>query len=411
MSYIHLSIEKIGETLGISLDKIISISWKITEILQSRLDKVNEILQALQEYLMLLKQGVTIGSAIIESTKNLQENSFSQIENLAIFTKNDFIEYFPDSDIEIYLPLFSQSRVTEDYFIKEYPNEVNFKPLIKIKEEAYFLITGNYLFIAIGEKLKTVLGDNNKLADRFYKHKGNFLERKVLKHFKNIFGEKAKFYNSVYETSNSQNEHDILIIYKKTLIIIECKTTRIPKNFRDVEKGYKRISSKFNESIQAAFDQARRLKKLILSQGKNDLYDKDGNLLLQISLKEIDNIECVCITKESEGHLATNLNYLLKKEVNEDYPYCLNLADLTQLSEFKNYLGITPRKFVTYIKFRKALHGKVFSDDELDYWGYYLKEKSFKSLLKEREGLIQLDPSYSNIFDEAYLQKIRSKSS
>ena len=81
MSYIHLSIEKIGETLGISLDKIISIS-KITEILQSRLDKVNEILQALQEYLMLLKQGVTIGSAIIESTKTFKKILFLKLKIL-----------------------------------------------------------------------------------------------------------------------------------------------------------------------------------------------------------------------------------------------------------------------------------------------------------------------------------------
>ena len=196
-----------------------------------------------------------------------------------------------------------------------------------------------------------------------------------------------------------------MVLYKRTLLVIECKTTKITKNFRDVEKSYTRISTDFNESIQAGYNQARNLKELILSQEKTTLYNKKSDLVLEILRDEIDNIECICITKENEGFLATNLSLLLRKEDGEDYPYCINLNDLTQLSEFKSSIKITPQKFLSFLKHRKKLHGKVISDDELNFWGYYLQNGDFGDLIRTQSDFIQLDLSYSKIFDEAYVQK------
>ena len=48
------------------------------------------------------------------------------------------------------------------------------------------------------------------------------------------------------------------------------------------------------------------------------------------------------------------------------------------------------------------LHGKVFSDDELDYAGYFMSHGGFDSAIKTHADLLQLDADYSSLFDDLY---------
>lgn len=147
------------------------------------------------------------------------------------------------------------------------------------------------------------------------------------------------------------------------------------------------------------------LKKLILNQTETPLYNQKGKILTVVKRSDVDSIECICVTKENEGALATSLNLLLEKDDLEYFPYSINLAHLTQLSELQNdeEIQLSPRKLIHFLQERKKLHGKVFSLDELDYWGCYLRDGSFNNYLNKQP--CYLDPNFSKIFDAAWYRK------
>ena len=254
--------------------------------------------------------------------------------------------------------------------------------------------------------LESILIQNRKIKADLQRYRGDYLEATTLQQLEAIFEDLGTIYTSVYEKASSEYEHDIIVLYQKTLLIVECKAKLIVDYFSGLSKnGYPKLKQQFNKSIQAGYEQCMCLKKLILSQEQTKLYDQQGNVIVTINRDDFTFIECICITLENEGALATSLNILLKKDEGEDYPYCVNLRDLTQLATYKDdeTIQLTPRKFVHFLKERKHLHGKVFSNDELDYWGCFLAEGSFDKYLNNQP--CYLDPNFSKIFDEAWHRK------
>ena len=120
---------------------------------------------------------------------------------------------------------------------------------------------------------------------------------------------------------------------------------------------------------------------------------------------QLRDIECICVTKENEGMLATNLSLLLKKGADEEYPYCISLYDLRQLAEYRDKFGITAELFAEYVAQRKHTQGKGFSDDELDFWGYFLTHKGFARVVEDPREIVPISLGYSSMFDKAYRER------
>src|SRR5262249_45889127 len=106
--------------------------------------------------------------------------------------------------------------------------------------------------------------------------------------------------------------------------------------------------------------------------------------------------------RDNYGPLATDLALLLEKEDGEPYPWAINVLDLEVLGEAWNYFGWSTRELLEYLQHRIRLHGKVFSDDELVFAGYYVKHGSLEQVQQAQADHIALDPSYSNVFDDIY---------
>jgi hypothetical protein len=104
------------------------------------------------------------------------------------------------------------------------------------------------------------------------------------------------------------------------------------------------------------------------------------------------------LVRDNFGPLATNLALLLDKEVDESYPWVINVIDLSNLAEAWSYFGWGPKEFRRYLEQRIVLHGKVFSDDELDYAGFFVRHDGFGSAIKTNADLLQLNPDYSSVF-------------
>ena len=109
------------------------------------------------------------------------------------------------------------------------------------------------------------------------------------------------------------------------------------------------------------------------------LYDKDGQLTGQLIPHEIKLIIGVVVTRDDFGALATNLKLLLEKEPEGAYPWVVNIIDLGNLAEAWKSLGYNTDKLRHYLEQRILVHGKVFSPDELDFAGFFLRHGSLNA--------------------------------
>jgi hypothetical protein len=75
---------------------------------------------------------------------------------------------------------------------------------------------------------------------------------------------------------------------------------------------------------------------------------------------------------------------------------------LGTLAEAWKYFGNKTDKLRRYLEQRILLHGKVFSPDELDFAGFFIRHGSFEAALRARADMVPLNPNYSGIFDEIY---------
>lgn len=408
---------------GLNLEKILDICDKSILISKTKIEEVfNVMLPAIaihQEFVKQLDVAININDALIAKEDAFHKMSKLQKEREAFYKcsqegfrifKSELLAYFTEDEINSFKTHFVQVRaeICQDIPLEDINEFISatLKPLIQVDENSFYVSIANSLYRSLRYHLELLLTKDQKLKDRFQKNKGKHLEDAAIKNFKAIFGDLGTIYPSVYESDDSQNEHDIVIVYQKTLFIIECKATLISDYFSGHSNNrYQKLKQQFKRSIQSGYDQAMCLKKLILSQIETPLYNQKGKILTTVKRSDFDSIECICVTKENEGALATSLNLLLEKDDLEDFPYSINLADLTQLAELQDdkEVQLTPRKFVRFLEARKHLHGKVFSVDELDYWGCYLTEGSFDNYLNNQP--CYLDPNFSKIFDAAWYRK------
>jgi hypothetical protein len=397
---------------GLDIQDFTDLSDYIIGVLDRRLKEGPEtLMKSWLTFRQRCDEGVDPEAALAEAKRNLEPHAFSQFALVGQVTLPELRSAFPAEKIDSYLSFLSQERASApaDFSFPTEQHLIEQRPLVLVRPDTYHLLTGNILFLSILRGLESLLAGDPALDERPNRHKGKVLESSTLTLFRSIFGEEAAYFEQIYETGDAHGEHDILILYKDMLFIVECKAKRIRKNFRDVDRAIERITSDFKGYIQAACDQANKLKRLILNQDETPLFDSRGDEVLRIRKSQLRQIECICVTKESEGMLATNLALLLNKEADEEYPYCISSYDLHQLSEYRVKIGITASLFVEYVGQRKHIQGKAFSDDELDFWGYFLTHKGFASVIEDRREIVPISLGYSSMFDKAYRERHEQK--
>lgn len=404
--------KEIETSIGINVQDIIEICVFIEDTLKERI--TNGPVKAYKcwlEFRRELDKGIDFEIAITNARKCVSDDVASSIMRMGIITFSEIKNKFSQEKATAFINLVSQKRKNnleiQDTSELIFPTEelsVSLKPLANLDNNEFTLITSNHLIFAIQENLYQCI-EHLGILEKYNRKKGDFLEKNSLCLLKNIFGETAQYYTEVYETSKDQNEHDIIILYKRCLIIIECKAKRIRKDFRDIEKSFVRIQHGFKSYIQEGYDQSRKLEKLIISQQETILYKKGGDIALKINRRDFDKIEKIVLTHENEGILATKLSLLLQLDHGDVFPICLNINDLKQLSQYKQHIQLTGEKFITYLSQRKLLHHKIANDDELDIFGFFLNKGSLEEIINSKCDIYYIEPGFSKIFDEAYRNK------
>lgn len=404
----------ISAHFGLSHKDMIEITDRIGNILQNRIYYIYKILgdvdakrlefanSDVNEYHENLK-------ALQESCGPLMSEFMRLSEELCIFKFNE-IEGVDPAKLEKFKQHFVLKKGSANdikYITDENSLETN--PIITVDEENYAICSVNFMLLAVQNKIDQYFKES-KFNDRFRKARDIKLEQDAKEVFSELLPENSIVLESVFENNKSSNEHDLVIITDRTILIVEAKAAPRREPLRDPSRAFIRIKDDFKKKsgIQSGCDQALNLKTLIEKNEITTLYDKKGNVLHTISKQDFDEIYCICVTKDDFGLLATDLTILLEKPDGVKYPWVINIDDLRFLISCLKYIGKDWLYFIDYLSQRVNLMGKIIAADELEIAGAFLKYNGFENINKDSPQLL-LDISESTVFDEIHLAKLEGK--
>lgn len=398
--------------LGISATQAIQICKWTAEQLQHGLDDCHDAVEAASESMPALSGSSKRKRRLSRMAQEVKKNPSllkamtrmtTAVQRIGIVGFDEMNAAFPDT-ASIFWKTFTVGRGEGPEI--NYPTEesvVERRPLIRISDKDAFCPSANLLFNAVlllGERAMA----KSSIRTKFLRARDVALEKQTYEKIGSLLGPQATLMREVYETPNSQNEHDVIAIDNDLCLIVEAKAAPPAEAFRDPERAFPRIRDAFraDSGIQKAFQQGNQIVRRLNRGETVTLFDAQGEEVYKLNPKQIKTAIAVCVTRDNFGALATDLSLLLEKADEDTYPWAVNIIDLSALAETWPYLKFGAKELDNYLRQRVCLHGNVFSDDELDYAGYFIKHGSFASALAQGADFLQLNPDYSSVFDQIY---------
>jgi hypothetical protein len=320
----------------------------------------------------------------------------------------ELAQEFGDARAEAFWQLFVTERKQSDelpYMTES--NPVEEQPLILASPGEALCAAGPLLAHALMRKLGGILMQAEPLRSQVMARRDRALEQRVLSVFKDFLGDTATYLPSAYEQSDSQYEHDLIICIENKIFIVEAKASPPIEPFRDPEKAYVRIRDHFRSKRgpQKAHDQANQLRRKLLNQKQLSLFRKDGAELATLKIDPSSQVFCICVTADSYGILATDLSLLLEKPAHEPYPWVAGINDIEAF-----FKGLRRKKWgadhlALFLEQRAVLHGRVFTTDELEIAGLFLRYGTLEALLAPGQQKFLLNPDFAQIFDNLYREE------
>lgn len=383
-SYLCPFDDELSTVLGISASDSLRIALQIGQEYQEQLDQVGQHAQIMY----------TNPDSVVEFVKAVNKLGRTRL--------SDLIERYGNVGKRFW-ELFTIGRGEGPPI--SYPTEpsiVEARPFIRLSDDEAMLFNFNILLSAIlltGEEALS----GSPIKERYFRMRDRTHEGQVTSVLRRILGANAKVYENVFETPDNQHEHDLVIFTDDICLFVEAKASPLDEPFRDPERAFIRLSRSFRSEsgIQGAYDQSLRLLRIVRDR-ELPLFDEQGTEILRLPPSISDSAFCVGVTRDSFGPQATFLSLLLSKGKDDPYPWAVNILDLEQIAEAWEYLGWNERQLKIFLSQRVNLHDKVFSDDELDYVGAFIRHCGLHHFARDDYDLIQLPGTSALIFDDIY---------
>ena len=284
-------------------------------------------------------------------------------------------------------------------------SDIDERPLIEVEDGVASCPLVNDLYEAllrVGER--ALLEGVHRQS--YLRQRDRLLEEEVEGDFRSLFGDAARYFRGVFETEDLHFEHDLVIVWERTALVVEAKASPPTEPFRDPALAYKRIRQAFRSDtgIQKAFEQAERVRSQLAEGHSVSLYSKGKGLVARLEPGELDRVLCVCVTRDDFGPLAADLSRLLVKDEGVPYPWAVSALRLHELVEGFHQLGWGPGEFVRYLDERERMHGRILGIDELEFAGFWVEHGGLLGLL-DAVPEAMLHPHYSDVFDRLSLYR------
>ena len=402
--------------LGISATDALPIAGWISDRLQHATEELQAALdREKSERIGLLDKAKRDGWSLAQlqeatrggSYPSAAQAMFDAIERLGRVKKKDILTAFPKTAEAFWRAFVIARGKGSPLSFPTERTEYDLHPLILRDAESAYCPSVNALFVAILRAGESLLAGSS-IAAQYYRRRDKLLEAEGHDLFRRYFGEKALIYTSVFERPDTQFEHDIVILYDKRCLVVEAKAAPPIETFRDPDRAFARLRQAFraDTGIQSAFNQANNVLRRLRNGEIVSLYDEQGKEVVQLDPKGLVASYAVCLTRDDHGPLATNLNLLLDKSASEPYPWVVNVFDFTTMCEAREYWGWAPSVLFEYLDERLRLHGKAFTTDELDLYGYRLRHGTLDWIRDAKADLVVVSPHYAEIFDQMYRARL-----
>lgn len=320
----------------------------------------------------------------------LIENT-NEIAHLHIFTLDELRTVLSVQSQElIELLAISPGGVSADYRFPHDENPLEFKSLVALPDGSYFFLDPANSYRLAGKAMERLILATGSFRDRYLRKRDKLTEAFVAARLKTIFPN-AEIHQNYY-VKKGQLEKDILVRHGDTIILVECKNSRV-RGFPGGGDDLLKYDTDFENSVQYAYDQALDVKERVSKSDETVFYDDKGRESFRLRRSEINRFFIVCVAITPRGEYGTDLSYLLKKPIEEPYPVSINLFDFETIAKYLK----TPEQFLGYLSAREPLHGKVVTGDELNFAGYFFKYRN----LKFPDGML-VDDSHSSVFDRGW---------
>lgn len=351
-----------------------------------------EIIQEIKE------KGSAADSKKFTKLFNAVENS---IFNLRIH-KEELEFFIPSEKINSLYTIFSIKRNNKDnsdylFYTQECP--LMRKPLIELPDGSIIIPMQKQLIHSIYKYLFEICYKLDKSNRRILERRDDRLEEKTKDIFEMFFNNEAKIFSHYYI---GNNEKDLLILYRNSAFIVECKANKYREPLFDTEKAYVRIKDDFKKSIQKGYEQALEVERIFELVDFFEIKDQKGEVVAKVNTKKYQNIFSIIVTQERLGQIQTDLGLLLEINENDLFPWSVYIDDLETflitLSRKENYYG----EFITYLHNREKLHTRLNSSDELELAALFLTQKEIFIKCCNMNAIFSSNPVNDRFFDELY---------
>ncbi|MGD0207600.1 MAG: hypothetical protein ABSC89_08350 [Verrucomicrobiota bacterium] len=253
-----------------------------------------------------------------------------------------------------------------------------------IQHEDRFMCPNAKLFAwAIRPMLERLLNPDTKACPEATKEvwakysdkRADFLEKESLRLLSLALRRATTYQNLKYEFENGgrtqAGELDGLVIFDKTLILVEAKAGSFPLKAR---AGFRNaIRENLKKLVAEAHEQALAAKSFIEASEKPIFHLTNGDQLI-LDKRQFERVLMMVVTLESLDIFCANLHQTADLGLfpSGELPWVLQLFDLRVIAEAIEF----PSQLVHYLQRRLRVHRikKLEAHDDLDWFGCYLSD-------------------------------------
>lgn len=286
--------------------------------------------------------------------------------------------HIPTDKLQAFFDLFTINRGDHpNYKYYSSANPLLQKPIFQYAKRKYLIVFHQHLLHSIFRYLYDLVAKSES-QERFFIHRGKWLQNKTVEILKIYFGETTKIYNEYKIDDHGQ---DVLLLKDSLALIIENKAhneVQFSGNPK-VENIYELYLSRFKKTIQKGYDQCWRVKKNFLKNKEFEITNSDGNNPDRIVTSLYPNRFSIILTLEEFRTPQINTSDLLKLEDEDDnFPLsmCIDDFEVILLTLKKMNKDINVLNY--YLKLREKMQGKLRSNEELSIWATFIMNSDFK---------------------------------
>ena len=282
------------------------------------------------------------------------------------FTRND-LSLLTNSEFEAFMDKFAVTPGGMKHRLDGVGsvNELEFKPIMRLAEDDFFMPVGFMLAKAIYESPFYWMVNDEHYANQASSNRGKATEEIAYRSLSPVFGDRV--YRNVAVTDGKETVHEIdaLAFVGNRALVLQAKSKRLTALARQGDDG--QIKKDFVLAVQEAYEQGLVSRQLLLG-GEHVFLDREGNSLnLPDSLEDV---YVVCLTLDHFPALPHMTERLLEKKSDEPYPVAMSILDLDILATYLE----DPLDFMHYVYQRSRWSGRIHGSCEVSFLGWYLNQ-------------------------------------